>query len=118
MKNPYLEKVEENEYVRDSVLEIEGYKKRLSQNLRKSLVKRYAWAIPNKKAIETIVEYDPVLEVGAGRDTGRLLWIVWVDIIATDDMSRAEEYENQFYNVIEADASVSSEYPERTLLLC
>ena len=33
---------------------------------REALVEEYAWAIPNREAIETIVEHGPIVEVGAG----------------------------------------------------
>lgn len=120
MKNPYLEKVQENEYESDDILSTEGYRRRSeSKHSRMDLVREYAWAIPNEDAIETVVEYSPIIEIGAG--TGywaSLVDTMGGDIIATDDMSRADEYVNSFYDVKEADASISSEYPNRTLFLC
>ena len=41
---------------------------------REALVKEYAWAIPTREAIETIVEHGPIVEVGAG--TGYWAWCV------------------------------------------
>lgn len=41
---------------------------------REALVEEYAWAIPNREAIETIVEHGPIVEVGAG--TGYWAWCV------------------------------------------
>ena len=41
---------------------------------REELVEEYSWAIPNREAIETIVEYEPIVEVGAG--TGYWAWCI------------------------------------------
>lgn len=41
---------------------------------REDLVEQYAWAIPNRAAIETIVEYSPIVEVGAG--SGYWAWCI------------------------------------------
>lgn len=41
---------------------------------REDLVEEYAWAIPTREAIETILEYGPVVEVGAG--SGYWAWCI------------------------------------------
>jgi hypothetical protein len=35
-------------------------------NVRHRLVAKYAWAIPNEEALETIAKYGPIVEIGAG----------------------------------------------------
>lgn len=120
MENPYLNKVEENDYEQDGVLSIEGYKRgKESPHTRMELISEYSWAIPNEEAILTIVDYSPIIEIGAG--TGywaSLVEKVGGDIIATDDMSREDQYNSEFFNVLDRNAKIASEYPERTLFLC
>ena len=41
---------------------------------REALVEEYAWGIPIREAVETIVEYDPIVEIGAG--TGYWAWCI------------------------------------------
>ena len=41
---------------------------------REALVREYAWAVPTREAVETIVEYDPIVEIGAG--TGYWAWCI------------------------------------------
>lgn len=83
---------------------------------REDLVEEYAWAIPNEAAIDTIVEWSPILEVMAGSGYwARLITDAGGDVLAIDiDAPVGEEW----YPVWRADArDVVTDYPERTLLM-
>lgn len=57
---------------------------------REELVEEYAWAIPNREAIETIVQYGPIVEVGAG--AGYWAWCIdqLGGVVAATDSDPAE----------------------------
>lgn len=83
---------------------------------RDELVDKYAWAIPNTEAIETIADFEPILEVGAGN--GYWAWLLRqldVDVLATDLNAPDED---AWSPVWKADArDVVTDYPDRTLLM-
>lgn len=90
---------------------------------RGKLVREYSWAIPNDKAIETIVKYSPVVEIGAG--TG--YWASLIEkaggkIIAFDKNPAGDEnpfgHETLYYPVQKADYHIADKYPSHTLMLC
>jgi hypothetical protein len=95
-----------------------GYADRYIETLRdrEELVDEYAWAIPNRPAIEMIVDHDPVLEVGAG--TGYWAWCVRQaggDILPTDLNA---PFDDEWVPVWEARGQeVVLDYPDWTLLL-
>ena len=63
---------------------------------RGELVKQYSWAIPNNKAIETIVKYSPIIEIGAGTGYwGRLISKAGGDIVCYDK-NPPHKYKNDF----------------------
>lgn len=84
---------------------------------REQFAREYAWAIPNADAIETIIEYDPILEVGAGRGYwAHLVSEAGGEILATDDSPPVED--DLWHPVWGASAqAVVTDYPERTLML-
>lgn len=104
--------------------------------VRDAYVKRFGFAVPNKKALATIAVHEPILEVGAGSGYWAYeLERMDVDIVATDpktgqyyhgglgEMLHDEEaegkhWENSWANVIELEGTEAVErYPERTLLI-
>lgn len=101
--------------------------------LRQKLVRKYAWAIPNDEALETIAKYGPVVEIGAG--TGywaSLLAARGVDVRAFDS-SPVRNGKNPYFEtgketwgltmqawfpVEQGQATVAARFPHRTLFLC
>lgn len=83
---------------------------------RVDLVDEYAWGIPNMAAIKTIIDYEPILEVGAGNGYWTyLLRQADADVIATDLNA---PFDNEWSPVWAADArEVVVDYPDRTLLM-
>jgi len=68
---------------------------------RDELVEEYSWGIPTHEAIETIVEYGPIVEVGAG--TGYWAWCIGQlggVVVATD----ADPPESTYRHVAAYDA--------------
>ena len=117
MDNPYLRLLEEHfEHKTDTILSIDGFERTSGKYTRKRLIKKYAFAIPDKSIIETIVSHSPILEVGAGSGYwAKLIDESGGDIIAFDTMSRT--YQKQWYPINETIAD-TSQYPDRTLFLC
>ena len=69
---------------------------------RKSLVRRYAWAIPSTAAIKWIAERCPeIIEIGAGRGYwAMLLANAGVDILAFDQAGRGQKISRNPYHYI------------------
>ena len=121
IKNPYLE-----------AYEATVPKKRLEKwdimedvkvhEARRRLTKKYSFAIPNRRAIDAIVELSPVVELGAG--TG--YWASLVQqrggrIDAYDKFTEGNEYkfESRYYPVTQGAEDVLESYgSEHSLLLC
>lgn len=115
LENPYFDEVAGGVTVGGDRFDYsDRYIETLTQ--REELVKEYAWAIPNREAIETIARYGPILEVGAGNGYwAHLLSQADVDVIATDLNAPTDE---EWYPVWKADArKVVTDYPDRTLLM-
>lgn len=88
---------------------------------RDELVQEYAWAIPNAPAIRTLVDHDPVLEVGAGNGYwASLVEQAGGDIIATDSLQDVDGEPDSWTTVEQLDArNAIREYGEgRTLFIC
>lgn len=112
--------------------------------VRERFVYEYAWAVPNRPAVEAIVEYGPVVEIGAG--LGYWGWLVeqlggdYVgydpdprtqlndpeaavreDIVARGDR-HGREFEDFVHDgwtdVREGDHRAAADHPDRTLFLC
>jgi len=91
-----------------------------SFRVRQSLVKKYAWAIPNEEALQTLVKYAPIVEIGAG--TGywaRCLRERGVDIKAYDKKPYSNTYaDNQWTAVSVGRARKAKQFSDHTLFLC
>lgn len=101
---------------------------RLLQTLRRryAYCEMYAWAIPNKEAIDVLLEHSPLIEIGAGRGYwAALASSAGADIIAFDsdppDKGGVNKWHRQpgmFFDVGRADLEVARVHPDRTLFLC
>ena len=101
---------------------------------RDRLVKKYAWAVPNQKALEAIAAHGPIVEVGAGRGYwASLLHDMGVDIVAydlappdiavnhycvpRDGTGEFGDYTVCHHPVTFADELIGAKHPDRALLL-
>lgn len=113
--NPYLDEVAGGVTVGAARA---GFEEPYVETLRRrnNLVEEYGWAIPNEAAIETILEYDPILEIGAGR--GYWAWCIRQaggDILPTDIDA---PFDDEWTPVWEARGQEAVlDYPDWTLLL-
>lgn len=88
---------------------------------REELVQEYSWAIPNLEAIETIAEYGPIVEVGAG--TGYWAWCLdQLDVVVAATDADPPKPVDQHRHVASWDArsrvySMNVQEPDATLLL-
>ena len=98
-----------------------------SFQLRDDYVHKYSWAIPNKTAIDALIEHSPIVEIGAG--TG--YWAALIaeaggNILAFDphppriNSTRNPYHENQttVFPVKRGGPKVAAKYSDRTLFLC
>lgn len=103
---------------------------------RRQLVCKYAWAIPDQAALDTIARCGPIVEIGAG--TGywaHLLRQMGVDVVAYDLVPpRTERHHNYFHRrreplegwpvgrlyteVCRGGARTAGQHGSRTLFLC
>jgi hypothetical protein len=92
---------------------------------RQRMVARYAWAIPTTEAIELLLRFAPLVEMGAG--TGYWAWLVRQaggDILAfdryppPDRRNRWHAGERQWTEVLPGGPRRLTRHPGRTLLLC
>ena len=87
---------------------------------RDKAVKEFAWAIPNQKALELLVDYSPLIEMGAG--TGywaSLVQQMGGEIISYDIKPYKNEQANgQFTKVLKGGPEVLKKYPNYNLFLC
>jgi hypothetical protein len=92
---------------------------------RQRMVARYAWAIPTVDAIELLLRYAPLVEMGAG--TGYWAWLVRQaggDILAfdryppPDRRNRWHAGEAQWTEVLPGGPRRLTRHPGRTLFLC
>lgn len=82
---------------------------------RHDLCLKYAWAIPNEKAIQTLVAHSPILDIPAG--TG-----YWASLVEKEGgkvvcIDRSPPVK-QWTKVEEGDESCVQNYPDHTLFLC
>lgn len=97
-----------------------------TMKLRYASCDMFAWAVPNKEAIDTLVEYSPLVEVGAGRGYwAALASAAGADILAFDpnppDKAGVNPWHRQpgmFFLVEKGDLETARVHPERTLFLC
>lgn len=83
---------------------------------RKPLIWAFAWAVPNRAAIEALASRKRIVEIGAG--TGYWAWLLrqaGADILAYD----LEPNQPPRWTEVESgDSSLAASHPDRTLLLC
>lgn len=115
MNNPYFEEVSGGVTVgagRD------GHTNRHIETLmrREELVEEYAWAVPNREAVEAAAGRSPLLEVMAGAGYwARLVADAGGDVLATDI---EPETADAWFPVWKADArDVAVDYPDRALMM-
>jgi len=93
---------------------------RSKQGRRENLVGKYAWAIPDDTAIETIVSYNPIVEVGAGSGYwANLLREAGVEIHAYDGFTKQFGYSetSTWTEVVRGGPEVLVDYPDPWTLL-
>lgn len=100
---------------------------------RNEVVHRFAWAVPSDEAIKKIVEFSPIIEMGAG--TGywaNLIQKAGGEIVAFDSHpigsgtnswheNKHLKYpmaEKSFFNVQKGGAEKVKDFPNHTLFLC
>jgi len=108
LENPYLNKFESIVNKSDRFSALPYYK-------RQDLVKKYAWAVPDENAIEKIVSYSPIVEIGAG--SGYWAWLIEQaggDIICYDK----SPWDDSYSEVSKAEESAVNEHADRSLFLC
>lgn len=110
MENPLLEKLRQAHHL--SSLSRREY--------RIAICKQFAWAVPTRSVIKRIVEYSPLVEVGAG--TGywaSLIKEMGGDIICYDEAPYNNPYcDGRYYRVKRGGAEKLALHPDRTLFLC
>lgn len=88
--------------------------------LGSSLCDKYAWAIPNERALIIISYFSPIIEIGCGKGYWvKLLLDRGVDIVAYDKYTDVKDSTNWLQNILKGSPKVlnKSEYKQRTLLL-
>jgi len=90
--------------------------------IRDPLIRKYAWAIPNVEALDTIKSLAPIFELGSGGGYwAKLLKEMGTDIIAVDNDSilRTRYAYTRCWEVpIKGDERLLEEHPDRALFLC
>jgi hypothetical protein len=90
--------------------------------IRRPLILKYSWAIPNLEALNEIKSFSPIFELGAGSGYwAKLLKDLGADIVAVDngsDSGTSLAPTKYWKKPIEGNESLVSQYPDRTLFLC
>jgi hypothetical protein len=89
---------------------------------RRILIARFAWAIPCEKALLTIEDYAPIIEIGAGSGYWAfLLRQMGVDVVAYDHKpggNRGAWHTHRWSPVLVGSAGKARLHPDRALFLC
>jgi hypothetical protein len=87
---------------------------------RDDFVKRFAWAIPNAKALQTVALLSPIVEIGAGNGYwASLLEARGAVVHAYDDMSWTDQTGSFYTTVLKAGPAVLPYYSSSwSLFLC
>jgi hypothetical protein len=87
---------------------------------RRALVDKYSWAIPNEQAIDLLVRYSPIIEIGAGSGYwASLVAEAGGEIVAFDlKYDRWNRWHTYHYRVRYGGATKVPQYPNHTLFLC
>ena len=114
-ENPYLK--EADTYVSEDPFHIPATPGSLRR--REELIAKYGFAVPTRRAIQTIVDHDPIIEVGAGCGYwARCIADAGGEIIATDERPIDERWEKRWFPVWKGSGQdMAVDYPHRTLLL-
>lgn len=91
---------------------------------RNKLVSKYAWAIPNEEALQVLVDYSPIIEIGAG--TGYWAYLaknMGANIICYDNFLGDENHYKHFVtwvDVYKGNEKILKKHKNehRTLFLC
>jgi hypothetical protein len=84
-----------------------------------SLLRQYAWAIPDERALRILANYAPLVEIGCGLGYwAHLLRVRGVDILAADKYSRPTLYRPAHTEVIRAGPEILRVSRGRNLFLC
>jgi len=93
---------------------------------RDTLVRKYAWGIPNDAAINALKDIAPIVEIGAG--VGYWAWLLrcqGVDVIAYDKHPTSQSQKNTFHKenpewteVCKGGADQAAKHASRSLFLC
>lgn len=92
---------------------------------RQMLCQKYAWAVPNKQALDVLFSHQPLIEIGAGAG----YWASLVrqsrgQIVASDvqPVPKANSWhelaDSPWTNIVFGDETLVRRYPESTLFLC
>lgn len=120
MDNPYLDEFSAVSAGRKSWYEtLEDHRK------RNELRKKYSWAVPNERAISTLVSLGPLVEMGAGAGYwAKLIREMGGDIIPYDAYPpslKNNEYTSgthQWVDILEGVPEDVAKHSNRTLILC
>lgn len=90
---------------------------------RFSMVRKYAWAVPDEEALQRLLDLGPIVEVGAGGGYwAMLLREMGGDVIAYDtappDVRENIQALRQWTKVQRGPASSAKKHPDRALFLC
>lgn len=121
--NPYLETLQDTTEQVDSTAELDGQETWRNQpsptgeneSLRRHLITKFSWAIPNTEALTTLAQRSPIVEIGAGNG----YWAHCIDqhggkVTAYD----AAPPDNTWARVIEETHHAIHDHHDETLLLC
>lgn len=117
----------------ESCFDIKRFMKLMEKGLlREDLVREYAFAVPNLKAIKEVIRHSPIIEIGAG--SGYWSYLInkyGGNIIAFDDFSRNNEWNEEregvmtkpyflkkWYDIKKENEEIITKYPNHTLFLC
>ena len=91
-----------------------------------ALAQRYSYVLPDDSALSILARVSPLIELGAGTGYWALqLRTRGVDIVAVDQAPPGGQRVNRYHpealtwtDVITGDATLLTDYPDRTLFLC
>jgi hypothetical protein len=110
IQNPYFEEIKHGVWTRNG-------KECLDYEKRAVIVEKYAWAIPNDKAITALAKLSPIVEIGAGKGYwARLIVQAGGDIVCYDNHSRG--YKSDWFNVQTGSPRAVLKHTDRNLFLC
>lgn len=92
-----------------------GERWKAEADLREAMTSEFAWAIPNREAVETLANEKRVVEVGAGNG----YWAACAKRFGCDTVCiDLSPWETTHHEVLPGDSSDVGEFADRTLFLC